>query len=299
MNCKIFSIIFLCLLNIHIYACECSNRLIDLPLEEMGWLISKNSNFSTYYSDLVFNGILIKEQIVEEIEYNSPLNDKKQVKELTFRVLDFYKGEKNDTIKIRTNLYGSNCGFWAKVNTQCLIFAARSENGNYYTSSSECCRSISKNEDEKRYDNYKRFLDSMTKMIDGNYIFYQSNFDVFNHPDSLLTSEAIKYTIKNGKLDGLWKVTDRKGRVVEKGFYKIGEKIGTWKIISEFESDYYEYASQTIFEKIKYKNGKPRKSITTIIDTSMDFEKEEYLNKIIRKQKIKKRYKYKEFTPLY
>ncbi len=273
-------------------ACSCGTTLIDLPIKEMGWTQTETQGISNI-SDIIFSGKLADYQRIVENNQNSFFHEIKEEKfELTFILIKSYKGDKNDTIKIRTNLGSDACGFVAPINTDCLIFATKEKGGYYYTYSSECCKSISKVFEEKRYTRYIKFMESLSNMIDGNYIFYQSaNYYKGGYPDTIETIEVIRYNIKNGKLEGDWQITDRKSRVLEKGKYKNGQKEGIWVVNSYTESDLEEAYEQVKIEKFVFQNGKPRKS-TLIIEDKMLIWEEPFGYKKIRKQKIRKKYKY-------
>jgi hypothetical protein len=285
--------IFLLLLSADLAtACSCGDFLIDLPVKEMGWTQSETAGISGM-ADLVFTGILLDAQPVEETCQIYPFNEIKETKyELIFKLIKSYKGEKRDTIKIRTNYGSSACGFQAQKNTACLIFAGERQNGYFYTYRSDCCRSISKQEDEKRYNKYVSFLESLMNMIDGAYIFYQSKgYWRGGSPDNSDTLEVMRYSIKNGKLEGNWQIKDREGRVLERGVYKNGQKIGTWEVTSYTKSDLKDAEEQVKFEKITYRKGKPKKCITLVEDRALVWA-EPFHIQILRKQKIIRKYKY-------
>lgn len=275
-------------------ACSCGTTLLDLPIKEMGWTQTETEGISSL-SDIIFTGELLDARKVEETSQTSLFYETRQVKyELIFKLIKSYKGDKNDTLKIRTNVGADACGFGARKNTECLIFASKGNGGYYYTYSSECCKSISKAFEEKRYNKYIKFLESLSNMTDGSYIFYQSpSYYKGGYPDTTETMEVIRYNIKNGKLEGTWQIKDRKGRVLEKGEYRDGQKIGTWEVISYVESDLRNADEQVRIEKIQFKHGQPRKSVTTIEDKAFVWE-EPFHAQIIRKQKVIK--KYKHFT---
>ena len=276
------------------WACSCGTTLIDLPIKEMGWTQTETAGISSI-SDVIFSGTLINYQRIVETSQSSLYFESKEYKfELTFVLIKSYKGDKNDTIKIRTNLGSDACGFGAPVNTECLIFASKGKGGYYYTYSSECCKSISKAHEEKRYNKYIKFLESLSNMIDGSYIFYQSpGYYKGGYPDTTETMEAIRYTIKNGKLEGDWLITDRTNRVLEKGKYKNGQRQGTWVVYSYMKSDLEEADEQVRVERICFQNGKPQKSTLNIEDKMIVWE-DSFGYKTIRKQKIRKKFRYNE-----
>lgn len=271
-------------------ACSCNEFRLDLPIQEFG-LTNLEINERSDFSDLIFTGRFIQYHSIKEEKLN--LNhDKSEEKkfELMFKLIKSYKGPSADTLRIRTN-YGSDaCGFAAKQNSECLIFAKKGTNGFYYTYSSECCRSISKEREEKRYNRYLDFIESIINMKDGNYNFKQSkSYWDKGYPSSLDTLDLISYGIVNGQFDGEWKITDRSGLVIEQGHYENGEKEGIWIFKSSFGDDnYLGYTNET--EYIKFKSGKPYKS-KTIIETYTYTENFE-LNKK-KTQKVIKTYKYK------
>ena len=270
--------------------CSCSDYLLDLPLKEMGWTQSKSEGISNL-SDMIFTGRLLEIHPIEEERLDYLHKKSVDYKlELVFRLIKSYKGNKQDTIKIRTTRGSDACGFGAKVNTDCLIFANQNGNGFYYTYRSDCCKSISKKQDEKRYNKYIEFLESILNMKDGTYNFKQTKtYWNRGEPNQKDTLDLISYTIKNRKFEGEWKITDRKGRIIEKGKYEDGRKIGIWKIVSIYESDYEGISTET--ELIEYKDDKPLRSVIIIEDEKYNLEKEEY--EIIRIQRINKEYEYK------
>lgn len=76
-------------------------------------------------------------------------------------------------------------------------------------------------------------MESLLNGTDGHYVFYQSpDYYKGDYPDTTETLDAIRYTIRNGKLEGAWQVKDRKGRVLEQGNYKNSQKTGVWEIVS-------------------------------------------------------------------
>ncbi len=246
-------------------ACTCSGYLLDLPIKEMGWTQSESEGISSF-NDLIFRGTLIETIIVTEEQLYSGQEKRAEEKtELLFVISKVYKGKATDTVRIRTSLNSDVCGFYARPDTECLIFANQGSNGFFYTYRSDCCKSISREREEKRYNKYINFLETMLQKIDGEYTFKQSpNYWGGGYPDTTESIDLITYTIRNGHLEGTWKITDRRGRVLEEGAFKNGEKVGTWVVIS-YASD--PYISETITtEQIAYDAGRPKKS-TTIVKT--------------------------------
>ena len=110
-------------------ACSCGEYLIDLPIKEMGWTQSKSDRISSF-SDIIFSGKLIqKSEIVEEeLLYQNQKSQRQRI-EMKFELIKSYKGRLSDTILIRTNSSSAACGFSAKVESECLIFANQKGNG--------------------------------------------------------------------------------------------------------------------------------------------------------------------------
>jgi hypothetical protein len=271
------------------FACSCGSFLIDLPIKEMGWTQTQTTGISSI-SDIIFSGILLDTNVVEETYLDSQSKEYKEKRlELIFKLKRSYKGYKSDTIRIRTNVSSDACGFIAKINTECLIFGSKSQDGYYYTYRSDCCKSISKEKDKKRYNKYIKFLESLTNMIDGEYVFFQPR-PYWNGGSRTgeATMEAIRYNIKKGKLEGTWQVKDRRGRVLEKGEYKNGQKIGVWEVISYTKSDLKEANEQVRTEKIRFRNGDPLVSEITIEDKDINWYEDPPSSKVLRKQQFVK-----------
>ncbi len=261
---KILSfILFVTIVQQSTLACSCSDYLIDLPIKEMGWM-AKQSDDEFGFQGLIFTGILVDTSHLKIERQNHLKTKTKETKiELTFKLIKSYKGNSNDTIKILTN-YGSDaCGFWSPLYTESIIFAFPYGNGYYLTMRSDCCKSISKAYEEKRYEKYITFLDSISEGIDGEYVFKQTDKywkeGFINQEDTL---DLIRYEVKNGKLDGLWELKDRRGRVHEKGFYKEGKKVGEW-VLCTYEGEFGDYR-RTIVRKIQYEQFRPVREETSI-----------------------------------
>ncbi len=247
-------------------ACSCNTYLLDLPIKEMGWLESESAGVAMPV-DLIFTGVLLDSyEVVVEGEYKY---------ELVFEQIRSYKGDSRDTLTIRTN-YGSDaCGFITPIGTASILFARKKPNGHYYTYRSDCCKSISQEAEPIRYEKYITFLESMLDGIDGAYHLTQSrSYWEGGYPDQADTMALLTYEISNGRLDGEWKVTDRRGRVLEEGQYASGEKVGSWKIVSYSSSDYE--VSRTKTEQIEYVDGRPFRSLIVIEDRVFNFESGAY-----------------------
>lgn len=257
-------------------ACSCEPNTLDLPIKEMGLTQSKSDRIAQQ-TDLIFTGTLVKWYDIEEKPVDAYAEDKIA---LVFKLIKSYKGIKDDTILIRTSKLSGTCGFIAFPNRDCLIFARRGSNGFYYTSSSDCCKSMYEWSDKFRYKRYVAFLESITNMTDGDYNFKQSlGYPGIQFSDAGDTLDLISYTIKNGKFEGEMKITDRRGNVIEQGHYSNGLKVGTWKILSINE---YVFDKTIETESIEYDNGKPIRSEIEIVEKKQ--------GKITKTQKIKTEY---------
>ena len=140
--------------------CSCTDYLIDLPIKEMDLTQNETEGLSSL-PELIFEGTLIDTNVI-----NNKID-------LIFKINKYYKNPKSDTITIRTNNGSDACGFWAPLQSNSLIFSAQGKDNLYYTYRSDCCKSISQESDSTRYKKYIKFLDIITDMKDGNYIFYQ------------------------------------------------------------------------------------------------------------------------------
>lgn len=278
------------------FCCSCSSTLIDLPVAEMGW--TSNETFANSgFSDLIFIGIFVGYSKVKDPNANNLLDESY---EMCFKLLRKYKGSAYDTVKIRTTL--GDCRFTSKLNSECLIFGKKNDIGFYYTYNQKCCKSISKSYDEKRFNKYVKFLESIVNMTDGDYVFYQSMAHMNGgSQDTVENLEVIRYSIKNGKFEGIWQLKDRFGRILEKGEYKNGKKVGVWTFYSSDRNSFFVSGFQDKTETIKYRSGLPIKSKILIIDKAGEFLDEvkidgkvyQILNyKLLRTQTIKSRYKY-------
>jgi len=250
-----------------LFACSCSRGMIDLPLAEMGLLQTKTSRIQNF-GDLIFVGTLLSISATVETEDGG-------FRDLTFKIKKIYKGSCTDTIKIRTSRDGDGaCGFFAPPATDCLIFTNKGRHDLYYTYRSDCCKSISKIHDEKRYLKYLQFLDAVTQGIDGNYNFFEPHsyrhLKIKNLPDTL---ETMRFGIKDGQLDGLWIVRGNEGNVLEEGKYVEGKKHGKWTIDSYINvKNDYDSDLNIETEVTKYRLGKIKLQTLTIIDRQINWE---------------------------
>lgn len=203
--------------NNQLYACSCNCFQTDIPLEEIdGLLIAQKKEKN---SAVIFEGQLRSFEIQED-----------QLK-LTFEVQRYYKGDKQPTsISILTSR--GDCGFRAAVGHQCLIFAY-DYNGALHTTSSQCSRSVALEQEQEKYNQYKRFLDVMIDKPNGTHGFKRFK----KHPyackplkGKIVAPLNLKFTIKNNQLDGEWWLYDSNGEVLERGIYKQGLRFGEWLI---------------------------------------------------------------------
>lgn len=199
-------------------ACSCNCFKTDIPVEEIDGLIIKKKD-APKSSALIFEGTLTKTEI------------KGENIELSFEVQRYYKGQKTATqIKILTSR--GDCGFRAKTDRKCLIFAYE-YNGLLHTYSSECCRSVVQEQEDSKYTQYKRFLELMLDKPDGTYQFKRLKDDpyackAFNK--EVVPELNLQFTIKNHQLEGKWLLYNFDGTILEKGNYKKGLRSGAWTL---------------------------------------------------------------------
>ena len=265
-------------------ACSCKDFSLDLPLKELG-LSQHEEQTTNQRTDLVFRGILIDQYTVTENYMSVPFRSNTELKiEMVFSLTKMYKGDESSVIKIRTNNGSAACGFYAPLNTECLIFANRSSNGFYHTLRSDCCKSTSKVIDETRYTKYVNFIESILNGIDGNYEFKQSKRKrTYGNSDKDEDLDLLSYKILNGKLHGMWKLTDRNGNILEIGKFDNGEKTGEWKFLSKTSFGTYEIKKTE--EKFNYSEGRLTSSESLIEETKFNSLTLEY--ELIKRQRIR------------
>jgi len=197
-------------------ACSCNCFKTDVPVEEIDGLIIKKKD-APKSSALIFEGTLTKSEI------------KGDKFELSFEIQRYYKGQETSTqIKILTSR--GDCGFRAKTNSKCLIFAYE-YNGSLHTYSSECCRSVVQEQEETKYTQYKRFLELIIDKPDGTYQFKRFKYGKYSckaFNKEVIPELNLQFTIKDHQLDGEWLLYNFNGTVLEKGSYKKGVRFGTW-----------------------------------------------------------------------
>jgi antitoxin component YwqK of YwqJK toxin-antitoxin module len=204
-----------------ILACSCNCFKTDVPVEEIDGLIIKKKD-AKKNSALIFEGTLIKSEI------------KGDKFELSFEIQRYYKGQEASTqIKILTSR--GDCGFKAKTDSKCLIFAYE-YNGSLHTYSSQCCRSVVQEQEETKYTQYKRFLELIVDKPDGTYQFKRFKADGYSckaFNKEVVPELNLQFTIKNHQLDGEWLLYHFDGTILEKGSYKKGLRSGAWTLGSK------------------------------------------------------------------
>lgn len=274
----LFSSLFLFVLKTN--ACTCGSWALDLPISEFG-LTNNRSSHIEFLSNLVFHGIPLSHEIVEDEIHNNV--------EAKFKIIKIYKGDFSfDTISVRTPRGSDACGFGCKKEDECLIFCHKTEKGIYYTYSSECCRSISKHYESKRFKNYIDFLETITSMIDGKYDFKQPKaYYKRGYPDSVLSENLIKFEIKNNKFHGYWELMDRGGRLLEKGVFKNGKKVGKWveNYFGQGKDNFF--GSTDSYHTLMYRNGVKTKD--KLLVQHLDFGEDKQIFEYYRNGKLIKR----------
>ncbi len=276
MNFKIYIIIFIFVFSLeNSYSCSCNDSTVDLPIAEMGL---SDGTLKATPSEIIFDGVLLRAE-KDTSAAKTRLN-------LFFYIKKYYKGKGKDTLLIRTN-YGSDaCGFMAPPGTDCLIFSAKNKAGQFTTWRSDCCKSISKALENKRYLKYINFLEVIEHKTDGDYFYEQSKTywkrGMTNADENV---PALRFKIINGQMEGDWEVYNRKGDIVEKGQYERGEKVKTWFYYSGYINDLAQPAS--VVKKIKYKKGKLKRTKTYI--KTIDLEKNIYFVEIYKNGKYRRK----------
>ncbi len=258
MKYSLFASLFLFLSYTHHgLCCSCTISLLDLPIVELGIVQAKSPGLSSI-SALIFQGELLEEK-------NTANNFKK---ELIFKVIKYYKGVEKDTISIFTNSTPEACGFYTSVGSTSLIFAGLGKQGQYYTWRSDCCKSIDSEQDQERYLKYIDFLEVITEMKDGDYEYNQYT----GHWQRNEVVDLFKFGIKNGTFHGIWELTDRRGKVLEKGEYSQGQRVGNWKIYSTRVLE--NYHKRVEIQTIEYQDGKAIRELVTIKEMGFNSEGE-------------------------
>lgn len=286
---KVNQIILILLSFVNItYACSCADREIDLPISEFG-LLTTESEKSKSFDDLIFHGTLIKEQKVELEEIRNFSTKSKTIKtELHFKVIEAYKGNylnQGDTIIVYTQSSSDACGFYSKTNTNSIIFATSIGLGKYFTYRGDCCKSVSEAYDEKRYNEYLRFIKSITNKIDGVYNFKQpKSYWKLGRINDDYSEPQLSFQIKNGELHDEWILTTKSGEVIEIGNYNAGEKIGVWRLMN-IKTNLYEYTT-IIKTSITYKDNKPILKLTEKIRRTYDYDSmPKFIDEVIRTER--------------
>jgi len=201
-------------------ACSCTEKPVSIPIKSFGLGI-EDSWTGRLNDQLVFEGILV------DVKQDTSKREKDY--ELVFEMVDNFKGECIEIISVWTNHTGGGCGFRAKVGSYSIVHAAYDSTSQiYYAYRADCWAGVSEFNEPDRFKQYRQFLISYKYEIDGHYKFSQRlNYWPINVPTSRYT-DCVEYTIRNGLLDGEWKVINRAGELVERGFYKKGIKVGEW-----------------------------------------------------------------------
>lgn len=232
-RCLILLILFSIVNSIH--SCDCNGGYVDLPIKEMG-LGLENSVIKKIDAEIIFEGILIS------IKHDST----KRIKDyaLLFEVTDVYKGECIDTITVWTNHTGGGCGFRAKIGTYSIVVAAKDDmDQTLYTFRADCWGGASYYLKPRRFSILRDFLIAITYRIDGTYSFDQLKFYWSDNESDQSFTKCLEFSIVDQKLSGAWNVFDKSNNIIEKGKYKNGERIETWKyksVSSNYNSELQE-----------------------------------------------------------
>ena len=219
-----------------VICCSCRGHQNPYPVEDFNLLRTKKVS-----NQIIFAGKIIE---VDEEKENKYLRNVK----LTFEVTDKYKGRISDIIEVETAPSGEACGISYSQDKEWIIFATQ-EDSSYQTNS--CMRSVNKSY-IKRYNPLKRFLDIISKKINGKHEFYKDE----ENKIGLLIS--LEYSLN--AFHGKWEIWDTKESLLEQREYQNGQKHGEWKITllnAEYAKKilYETYSkNEKIFTKMVYRN---------------------------------------------
>lgn len=212
----------------YVFACSCNCFQLDVPLQDIGLNLVE---FKSPKIKTIFLG-----KFVDYRRFGSDYI-------LTFEVEKYYKGKAKSTIEIRTS--AGDCGFKTKKGNTCLIFAYEGKQDRVlYTSSSECCRSVSKEDEPPKYRQYQQFLNVVTQKINGKHTF--TRFKDGQHSCKQVAKKTVDpvfltFTIENNEFHGDWMLYDVNGEILEKGVYKNGKRDGMWTVAFDQQINRYNY----------------------------------------------------------
>lgn len=267
-------------------ACSCKERELDLPIAELG-LLSDDSSINTSFDDYIFQGRLVSSEKIEIDEIKDLCRKSKSYAvELKFEVVQAYKGDyidKGDTIIVYTSL--GSCGFYSPINSNSIIFAESVGLGRYFTYRGDCCKSVSEAQDQMRYNEYKRFIEIVTNMIEGKHEFKQPNTHWNGGRINLnYTNPQLEFEIKDGEFNNLWRVALRNGTVIEEGHYRNGKRSGKWTFrrIERNFFEYYDY-STIIHVEMHYRKGKAYRKTLKELRRTYEDERIPYMIEEVRR----------------
>ena len=194
-----------------VYGCSCETSRFDLPELEMD---------EPRHSWVLFKGIplLLQDTVMQNSTYAV----------YTYRVTHVYAGVLADTIKVFTPKSSEMCGFYDEIGSPSII-TAYPKLGDYHTAREDCIKTVSRHSDPKKYAQWDSFLTSIFEGIDGTYRLEQpASYFSGGYIDTVYSAPLLSYTIRDGKLDGEWKLYTRAGKLLESGSYQNGARFGEW-----------------------------------------------------------------------
>lgn len=238
------------------YSCSCSGSMIDFPVSIETDKSNGSQKLGDLEDDIIFHGILIS---TDTITYFGEL---KLI--YTYEVIENFGREIESSVEVLTNRSSDACGYFDEIGNQSIITAI-AKNNMLFTYREDCIKNVSKKADPIKFDRWLKFLKIFKNGPDGKFLFYQPKLKIYGNVE--LEDEANQIAIvfrnKNGKLDGKFLVYDRQMKLIEKGHYKLGEKVGIWTyILGGISDDYSDYKSGYL--KLKYKMGVLIKSTSKV-----------------------------------
>lgn len=245
-----------------LYACSCSGYTIDVPLigeMERIELENSDSDINKNWRDIFFNGKLIKSDMIQ-IEGDDQIRH-------TYYVLNSYNSKISDTIQIYTNPTTDMCGFNEVVGGRSFITGLYKD-GRYYTYRTDCVKSVSEYYHKERYGQWKKILDAISEGRNGSHKILQPSRFRYSKYDTIEMVPAVEFGIQEGRLHGDYTLYDRRGNIVEKGKYNLGEKMGVWQVPSKFISQDFRAIIQEL-AKVFYEEGHIQR---IVIEREYDYE---------------------------
>ncbi|NJB84303.1 hypothetical protein GGR26_000048 [Lewinella marina] len=213
MKAKIALCITIFILNCQglLYGCDCSTSVFDLPAI---------NEYNSSSNKILFKGILVgaKDTIINgdylvAYKYDSITN---------------YSMEHNGSLLIFTPASSASCGFEDQIGSKSIVSAYRDDD-RYFTYREDCTKTVSEHSDPKKFQQWNKYLTSVSTGVDGYYEFKQpTKYYDGGTIDTSYKAPLLEYTIQDGTLNGSYSLYSRTGILIETGKYIEGKKYGTW-----------------------------------------------------------------------